>query len=175
GAGARLGARRRAGARAAHRRLARLARGAPAGRRRTGGPMNPLRQALVATRLALSTLPGRLGPALVTVIGVATVVAVMTSILAIGAGVRRFVDVTDQPERAVVLSAYSPSEYAGAFTPADVAMIAEAPGIRRMPDGHAMVQPLAAAPVQLIRKDTGLPGYVFLRGTGRIGDAMNKA
>jgi len=109
------------------------------------------------------------------VIGVATAVAVMTSILAMGAGVRRFVDVTDQPERAVVLSAASPSEFAGAFTPADVAMIGSAPGVRRLPNGQPMVQALAAAPVQLIRRSDGVPGYVFLRGTGRVGDAMNKS
>ena len=110
-----------------------------------------------------------------TVIGVATAVAVMTSILAMGAGVRRFIDVTDQPDRAVILSAASPSEFAGAFTPADVAMIGSAPGVRRLPNGQPMVQPLAAAPVQLIRRADGVPGYAFLRGTGRVGDAMNKA
>jgi putative ABC transport system permease protein len=103
------------------------------------------------------------------------VVAVMTSILAMGAGVRRFIEVTDQPDRAVVLSAASPSEYAGAFTPAQVAIIASAPGVRRLANGRPMVQPLAAAPVQLIRRSDHVPGYAFLRGTGRIGDAMNKA
>jgi putative ABC transport system permease protein len=137
--------------------------------------MNPLAQIRTATLLGLRALPQRLGPAIVMVIGVATAVAVMTSILAMGAGVRRFVDVTDQPERAVVLSASSPSEYAGAFTSAQVAMIESAPGIRLAPDGRRMVQPLAAAPLQLVRRSDGVPGYAFLRGTGRIGDAMNKA
>lgn len=137
--------------------------------------MNTLAQIWTATMLALSALPQRAGSAIVTVIGVATAVAVMTSILAMGAGVRRFVDVTDQPERAVVLSAASPSEFAGALTPADVAMIGSAPGVRRLPNGQPMVQALAAAPVQLTRRRDGVPGYAFLRGTGRIGDAMNKA
>jgi putative ABC transport system permease protein len=44
-----------------------------------------------------------------------------------------------------------------------------------MPDGRPMVQPLAAAPVQMVRKADGAPGYVFLRGTGPIGAAMQKA
>ena len=136
--------------------------------------MDALRQVWIVTRLAFSTLPQRLGPAIVTMVGVATVVAVMTAILAMGAGVRRFIDLTDQPTRAVVLGAASPSEYAGSFTPAQVAMIAEAPGVRRLPDGRPMVQPLAAAPVQMIRKDSGAPGYVFLRGNGVVGIAMNK-
>jgi putative ABC transport system permease protein len=137
--------------------------------------MNILAQIWTATVLALSALPQRAGSAIVTVIGVATAVAVMTSILAMGAGVRRFIEVTDQPERAVVLSAASPSEFAGSFTPADVAMIGSAPGVRLLPNGQPMVQPLAAAPVQLIRRADRVPGYAFLRGTGRVGDAMNKA
>ena len=137
--------------------------------------MSALTQIWTATVLALSALPQRLGSAAVTVIGVATAVAVMTAILAMGAGVRRFIDVTDQPERAVVLSAASPSEYAGAFTPAQVAMIGAAPGIRLMPSGAPMVQPLAAAPVLLTQRRDGVPGYAFLRGTGRIGVAMDKA
>ena len=136
--------------------------------------MDALKQVWIVTRLAFSTLPQRLGPAIVTLVGVATVVAVMTAILAMGAGVRRFIDITDQPTRAVVLSAASPSEYAGAFTPAQVARIAEAPGVRHMPNGQPMVQPMAAAPVQMVRKDSA-PGYVFLRGYGPMGIAMDNS
>ena len=141
-----------------------VARVAALDRRRAGGTMNPLRQVWIATALALQALPQRLGPAIVTMIGVATVVAVMVSILAIGAGVRRFIDVTDQPERAVVLSAASPSEFAGAFDAGQVAIIGDAPGVKRLPNGQLMVQPLSATPVLLIRKADGVPGYGFLRG-----------
>jgi putative ABC transport system permease protein len=137
--------------------------------------MNPLGQLWSVTMLALAALPQRLGAAIVTVIGVATVVAVMVSILAIGSGVHRFIDVTDQPERAVVLSAASPSEYAGAFDAGQVAIIEDAPGVKRLPDGRAMVQPQSAVPVLLERKADGVPGYGFLRGTGVVGNAMNKA
>ena len=137
--------------------------------------MNPLVQVWIATKLALEALPQRLGPAIVTVIGVATVVAVMVSILAIGAGVRRFIDVTEQPDRAVILSASSPSEYAGAFDAAQVAMIENAPGVKRMPDGRAMVAPLSATVVLLVRKADGVPGYGFLRGGGPMLLAMSKS
>jgi putative ABC transport system permease protein len=125
--------------------------------------------------LALAALPQRIGPAIVTVIGVATVVAVMVSILAIGSGVRRFIDVTDQPERAVVLSAASPSEYAGAFDAGQVAIIQNAPGVKRLADGRAMVQPLSAVPVLLTRRADGVPGYGFLRGAGPMILAMSKS
>jgi putative ABC transport system permease protein len=136
--------------------------------------VGPFAQAWTVTKLGFATLPQRWGPALVTLVGMATVVAVMTAILAMGAGINRFIDITDQPERAVVLSGASPSEFAGAFTPAQVAMIAQAPGVRRSADGKPMVQPLAAAPVQLLRRGDGSPGTVMLRGTGLTGMAMNK-
>jgi len=136
---------------------------------------NLLVQVWTATALALQALPQRVGSAVVTMIGVATVVAVMVSILAIGSGVRRFIDVTDQPERAVILSAASPSEFAGAFDAGQVAIIGDAPGVKRLPDGRPMVQPLSAVPVLLVRKADGVPGYGFLRGAGPLLLAMSKS
>ena len=137
--------------------------------------MNELVQVWTATKLAIQALPQRRGAALVTVIGVATVVAVMVSILALGSGIRRFIDVTDQPERAVILSAASPSEYAGRFDSTQVAIIGNAPGVRRLPNGQPMVQPLSAVPVLLIRKADGVPGYGFLRGAGPLLLQMSKS
>jgi putative ABC transport system permease protein len=137
--------------------------------------MHPLRQIAVATVLALRTLPQRLGSSTVTVIGVATVVAVMICILAIGQGVRRFVEVNDQEDRAVLLPANGASEFAGAFTTADVAVLQSAPGVKRAPDGRPMIQPLAAMGVEVVRRKDGAPQIEMLRGTGEIGTMMNKA
>jgi putative ABC transport system permease protein len=136
--------------------------------------MNLPGQIWTTTKLALEALPQRMGPALVTVLGVTVVVAVMVSILAIGGGVRHFIDITDQPERAVVLSATSPSEFAGSFDAAQVAIIESAPGVRHLPNGQAMVQPQAAAPILLERKADGVPGYLFLRGTSPLIVQMGK-
>jgi len=136
--------------------------------------MHPITQIGVATSLAIRTLPQRLGPALVTVIGIAAAVAVMTCILAISGGVRHFVAVNDQPDRAVLLPPNGGSEFAGAFTSADVAIVDGAPGVKRAPDGRPMVQPLAAVAVELIRRKDGAPQYEMLRGTGDIGTLMNK-
>ena len=137
--------------------------------------MNPLTQTWVATALAIRTLPQRLGPSLVTVIGVATVVAVMVCILAIGQGVRHFVDVNAQEDRAVLLPAAGMSEFAGSFTTADVATLQSAPGVKRTRDGRPMIQPLAAVLVEVVRKKDGAPSNEMLRGTGDIGALMNKA
>jgi putative ABC transport system permease protein len=137
--------------------------------------MHPLRQTWVATLVALHALPQRLGASLVTVIGVATVVAVMVSILAVGAGVRHFVDVNDQEDRAVLLPGPGMSEFNGVFTPADVAALQSAPGVKRTSDGRPMIQGLAAFSVQVTRRADGAPAPLFLRGTGPIGVMMNKA
>jgi putative ABC transport system permease protein len=137
--------------------------------------MNWLVQVWTTTKLAVETLPQRLGPAIVTLIGVTTVVAVMVSILAIGSGIRHFIDVNEQPDRAVILSATSPSEYAGAFDSAQIAIIENAPGVKRLADGRPMVSPTVATPVLLVRKADGVPGYGFLRGAGPVMIAMNKS
>ncbi|HWF75557.1 MAG TPA: ABC transporter permease, partial [Caulobacteraceae bacterium] len=137
--------------------------------------MNLLGQIWTTTKLALEALPQRIGPALVTVLGVAVVVAVMVSILAIGSGVRHFIDVNDQPARAVILSAATPSEYAGSFDAGQIAIIESAPGIKRLPDGRPMVQPTSAALVLLTRKADGVPGYGFLRGASPMMLAMSKS
>ncbi|HEV8634472.1 MAG TPA: ABC transporter permease, partial [Chloroflexota bacterium] len=137
--------------------------------------MSVFRQVGAITRMNLGALPQRPGAAIVTVIGVASVVAVLLSLLAIGAGVRRAIDVTDQPERAVVLSGSAPNEFMGNFTPAQVAQVSQAPGIRLDAQGRPMVQPLAAILVEVKRKKDGATDNLMLRGTGRIGDAMNHA
>ena len=134
-----------------------------------------LRQIWAVTYLTLTTLPRRATASLVTMLGVATVVAVMISILAVGAGIHRAVDVNDQPDRVVLLPADGISEFAGAFTTADVAAIAQAPGIKLTHDGRPMVQPLAAVPIELVRRRDGAPQNAMLRGTGEVGNLMNKA
>ncbi|MFI4975226.1 MAG: ABC transporter permease [Caulobacterales bacterium] len=137
--------------------------------------MSFFRQVWAMTAMNLAAIPQRPGAALVTMIGVASVVAVLISLLAVGAGVNRSVNLDDQPERAVVLSGSAPVEYMGNFTPAQVAMIAEAPGVRRDPQGRPMVQPLAAVIVEVANKTDGATANLLFRGTGDIGREMNKS
>jgi putative ABC transport system permease protein len=132
-------------------------------------------QIWAVTAMNIRSLPLRWGASVVTVIGVASVVAVMISLLAIGAGVTASVNKNDQPERAVVLSGGAPSEYQGAISHAEVEMISQAPGIRRGADGKPMVQPLAAIVVEMIRKSDGSTANTLFRGSGDIGRRMNKA
>ncbi len=113
--------------------------------------MNLFREIWAVSAMNLAALPSRAGASLVTVIGVATVIAVMLSLLGVGAGVLHSVLSYDQPDRAIVLSSGA-SEYMGSFTPADVAQIAQAPGIKRDAAGRPMVQPNASVVVELENK-----------------------
>ncbi|HVM99958.1 MAG TPA: ABC transporter permease [Caulobacteraceae bacterium] len=136
--------------------------------------MGFFRQIWAVSAMNLAELPSRAGASLVTVIGVATVVAVMLSLLGVGEGVMHSVLRNDQPDRAVVLSSGA-SEYMGSFSKADVAQIAEAPGVKRDAKGRPMVQPLAAVIVELENRQGGGVNNALFRGTGEIGREMNRS
>jgi putative ABC transport system permease protein len=134
--------------------------------------MGFLRQIWVVTAMNLAALPSRVGTSLVTVIGVATVVAVMLSLLGIGEGVLSSALRNQQPDRAIVLSSGATLSM-GSFSKADVALIAAAPGIKHLPDGRPMVQPQASVTVELQNKTGGGTNNVGFAGTGDIGALMN--
>lgn len=136
--------------------------------------MGFFRQIWAVSAMNLAALPSRAGASLVTVVGVATVVAVVLSLLGIGAGVMGAALRNDQPDRAIVLSTGA-SELMGSFSQADVAQIAEAPGVAHTADGKPMVQPLAAIIVELENKTGGGANNSFFRGTGEIGQMMNQS
>jgi len=132
-------------------------------------------QIWAVTAMNLRGLRNRARMSSVIVIGVASAVAVMISLLAIGAGLMQAIGKNDQPDRAVVLSGGAPAEYMGSLSRAQVDMIADAPGVKVGADGKPMVQPLAMVIVELDQKDGGATQNVVLRGTGDVGTRMNKA
>jgi putative ABC transport system permease protein len=135
--------------------------------------MNLIRQIWAVTLMNLAEIPSRALASAVTVVGVATVVAVMISLLGVGEGVLASVLRFNSPGRVIVLSSGAPTEYTGSITPGDVAQIAETPGVRRLPDGRPMVQPRAAIIVELENKTGGGTNNVMFAGTGPIGRTMN--
>src|SRR5579862_10073198 len=76
--------------------------------------MSTARQILAVTGIGLRTIPQRLGPSLVVVVGMACVVAVTVSILSLSTGFMRTMSSTGRPDRALVLSRNS--QYEGAST-----------------------------------------------------------
>jgi putative ABC transport system permease protein len=136
--------------------------------------MNLLRQIWAVTAMNLAALPSRAGASLVTVIGVATVIAVMLSLLAVATGVLNAGLKNDQPDRAIVLNSGA-TEFMGSFSKADVATIGEAPGVAKTPDGKPMAQPYASVLVELQNKIGGGTNNAVFRGSGEIGRLMQSA
>ena len=137
--------------------------------------MNLFRQIWAVTAMNLRALPQRARMSSVIVIGVACAVAVMISLLAVSAGLMKTVGKNDQPDRVIVLSGGAPTEYMGSFSRAQVDMIGDAPGVKKDAAGKPMVQPQGMVIVELNQKSDGTPQNVLLRGTGDVGERMNKA
>jgi putative ABC transport system permease protein len=131
------------------------------------------RQIWAVSAMNLAALPSRAGASLVTIVGVATVVAVMLSLLGIGAGVMSSVLRNDRPDQAIVV-AKGATELMGSFSQADVAQIAEAPGIARAQNGRPMAQPRALVVVELENKTGGGTNNSGFLGDGEMGDLMNE-
>jgi putative ABC transport system permease protein len=114
--------------------------------------MSMFKQIWAVTAMNVRGLPQRVGASLVTVIGVACVVAVMISLLAIAAGLVRAADKHARPDRAVVVSSGAAAEYMGAISPAEAAIIGDAPGVKRNAAGQAMVGPVVIVIVEVTKK-----------------------
>jgi putative ABC transport system permease protein len=133
--------------------------------------MSLFRQIWAVTAMNLAALPSRAGASLVTVIGVACVVAVMLSLLGIGQGVLHTVVSGEKPDQVIVLSSGATISL-GSFSQGDVAQIAEAPGIKRAPNGKPIVQPQAIVVVELPNKVGGGTNNVTFAGSGEMGRLM---
>lgn len=125
-----------------------------------------LRQIAAVTLLNLSSIPRRWGPSLVIVIGIAGVVAVLISVLAMAQGFLATMNQTGRPDRAIVLRANSQSELASTLSRETVLAIADAPGVRKDAAGHAILSADLVASLSLPLKAGGTTANVTLRGVG---------
>jgi putative ABC transport system permease protein len=95
-----------------------------------------LQQTLAVTLMGLRGLPARAGTSLVIVVGIAGVVAVLVSVLAMSVGFKRTVAGTGQADRAIVLRGGSGAELSSALSREQAQLIIDAPGVRRDADGN---------------------------------------
>lgn len=131
--------------------------------------MSLISQTVAATVMNLKGLPQRIGASLVTVVGVATTVAVMISLLAIGAGLEKTSARSISPDWVIVMPSGTQSEYAGSLSRDAVPVILQAPGIRKTADGQPMAQPMAMVIVEVTKKADGVTTNIPIRGTGPMG------
>jgi putative ABC transport system permease protein len=105
-----------------------------------------LKQTLSITCLGLRSIPERIGPSLVIVVGLAGVVAVFTALLAMAAGFQSTLQATGRSDVAIVLRGGSQAELNSGLSRDQGTIIKQAPGIRSGEDG----QPLASAEMVVI-------------------------
>lgn len=129
--------------------------------------MGGLRQIATVTWISLQTLAGRLGPALVIVIGIGGVVAVMVSMLAMAQGLGKSFTEVGRPDRAIVLPVGATSESGSNIPRNKIGPVVDAPGVRKTPDGTPIASHNALLSLRLKgAQDDGSTAWVVMRGVG---------
>lgn len=131
--------------------------------------MNTLKQIRAVTSIGFSTLPQRLGTSLVIVIGIAGVVGVLLSVLAMATGFQKTLSSTGKEDRALVLRGGSDSELASTISRENTLTILDAPGVRRNAEGKAIGSAEAIVIVDLPKKSNDAGSNVSMRGVGPLG------
>ena len=124
------------------------------------------KQLVAAISMSLQTLPQRIGASSVIVIGIAGVVAVLVSVLAMGAGFRHTLADSGRADRAIILRGGSDAELNSNLTRADVDTISNAPGLARDSQGKAVLSNELVTVVNVPKIDTGTDANITLRGVG---------
>ncbi len=114
----------------------------------------------------LRNLPKRAGASLVIVIGIAGVVAVLLSVLAMAVGFSRTIAGAGSPDRALVLSSGAIQEAMSSIPSNAVPNITSEPGIAKDAAGRPIADAESVAQVQVQQADGGKPINVALRGVG---------
>lgn len=126
-----------------------------------------MQQILAVLDMNLRNLTQRMGSSLVVIVGIACVVGVLLSVLAMGAGIARATAGTGSPDRALVLSADALSEALSSIPESAIPNILGAPGIARDRQGRPIAQPETLAQVQVSpRGGGGTLINLTLRGVG---------
>ena len=109
------------------------------------------------TMMNLKNLPSRLGSSLVIVVGIAGVVGVMVTILAMAAGFRGTLQRSAAPDGAVVVRGGSDSELSSAITTEQANIIASLEGV-------TMASPELYTVADVPKRSTGLDANLIVRG-----------
>jgi putative ABC transport system permease protein len=128
--------------------------------------MNIVSQILAVTAMNLRSIPQRLGNSLVIVVGIAGVVAVLISVLAMSLGFRTTIKGDASADRVIVFSRGANAENESSLSRENVAAVMNAAGIKH----DSRDRPLVSAELILVapvaRKRDNSDVYVTLRGVG---------
>src|SRR5437879_13674914 len=90
-----------------------------------------LNQVVQITLINLKNIPQRLGTSLVVVVGIAGVVGVLVSVLAMGEGFRHTLASTGRPTRVIMLRAGSDAEMSGGGAREQATVLGKLPAVAR--------------------------------------------
>ena len=116
------------------------------------------------TLINLLTLPQRLGTSLVVVVGIAGVVGVLVSVLAMAEGFRHTLASTGRSDRVIMLRAGSDAEMSSGIAREQAALLASLPGIARDAAGRPLASAELVVMVDLPRRGETHPNNVPFRG-----------
>ena len=124
------------------------------------------KQLAAVTWMNLQTLPQRFGASSVIVIGIAGVVAVLVSVLAMGVGFQHTLADSGRADRVIILRGGSDVELNSNLTHEDIDVIASAPGLVKDSLGKPALSNELVTVANVPKMDTGTDANVTLRGVG---------
>jgi putative ABC transport system permease protein len=128
--------------------------------------MSVLKQITSISAMNLRSVPQRLGTSFVIVIGIAGVVGVLLSVLAMSTGLMKTIANAGRDDRAIVLRGGSNAELASALTRDQAATISDAPGVKRGADGKPVVSADSITLVEVPTEQGASWANVTIRGVG---------
>src|SRR5882757_5442846 len=128
--------------------------------------MNLLRQIYSLTRVSLKSLSARIGSASIVIIGVAGVVCVLVSVLAMSTGMQQVSKNSGRDDRVIVMSDGADTEVVSSLSREVVHAILNAPGLKRGRDGEPIASAEVVKLISIPRKSDGAQINILLRGIG---------
>lgn len=115
--------------------------------------MSALTQIVAVSRMNIRSLPARFGASSVVVIGIAGVVAVLISVLAMSTSLVKTMENTGPTNRAIVVRTGANAELISSLTSEEALAIGDSPGISRDSRGRPLVSPEVLFLVNLLKRD----------------------
>ena len=123
-----------------------------------------MKQVIEVTLISLSTIPQRLGSSLVIVVGIAGVVGVLVSVMAMAEGFRHTLASTGRTDRVIMLRAGSDAEMSSGVDRDQSVLLATMPGVARGADNRPLASAELVVMVDLPRKGEASPNNIPFRG-----------
>ena len=132
------------------------------------------RQTRSVVRIGIATIPQRLGSSAVVVVGIAGVVGVLVTLLAMGAGFEQILKQTGADDTVIILHSGAESEATSTLDNDTVGIISQAPQVLRGADRQPVASAEQLIVASLPTRNTGLEASIALRGVGESAWALSR-